>query len=380
MTHPAPIPLLDLAAQNQPLMPELRAAFERVAAHGHFILGPEVESFERAVAAYLGVEHAIGVSSGTDALLVALMALDLGPGDEVITSPFSFFATAGCVARLGAVPVFVDIDPATFNLDVTKVERAITAKTKLILPVHLFGQPCAMAPLQALAVAHGLRLVEDAAQAIGARTALGPVGGLGALAAFSFFPSKNLGAFGDAGLVTTNDAALAARVRLLRSHGASPKYFNPEIGGNFRLDALQAALLAVKLPHLDAWAQGRAQNAARYTAAFEAAELRGADLARDALTLPRAVEAGHVWNQYTIRTPRRDALKAHLAAAQIGHEVYYPLPLHLQKCFAKLGHAEGAFPEAERASREALSLPIFPELGEVRLARVVREVVGFLAS
>lgn len=380
MTHPAPIPLLDLAAQNQPLMPELRAAFERVAAHGHFILGPEVESFERAVAAYLGVEHAIGVSSGTDALLVALMALDLGPGDEVITSPFSFFATAGCVARLGAVPVFVDIDPATFNLDVTKVERAITAKTKLILPVHLFGQPCAMAPLQALAAAHGLRLVEDAAQAIGARTALGPVGGLGALAAFSFFPSKNLGAFGDAGLVTTNDAALAARVRLLRSHGASPKYFNPEIGGNFRLDALQAALLAVKLPHLDAWAQGRAQNAARYTAAFEAAELRGADLARDALTLPRAVEAGHVWNQYTIRTPRRDALKAHLAAAQIGHEVYYPLPLHLQKCFAKLGHAEGAFPEAERASREALSLPIFPELGEVRLARVVREVVGFLAS
>ena len=395
MTNPAPIPLLDLAAQNQPLMPELRAAFERVAAHGHFILGPEVESFERAVAAYLGVEHAIGVSSGTDALLVALMALDLGPGDEVITSPFSFFATAGCVARLGAVPVFVDIDPATFNLDVTKVERAITSKTKLILPVHLFGQPCAMAPLQALAAAHGLRLVEDAAQAIGARTALGPVGGLGALAAFSFFPSKNLGAFGDAGLVTTNDAALAARVRLLRSHGASPKYFNPEIGGNFRLDALQAALLAVKLPHLDAWAQGRAQTAARYpaafeaaafdaaafeAAAFEAAELRGAGVSRDALTLPRAVEAGHVWNQYTIRTPRRDALKAHLAAAQIGHEVYYPLPLHLQKCFAKLGYAEGAFPEAERASREALSLPIFPELGEARLARVVREVVGFLAS
>jgi dTDP-4-amino-4,6-dideoxygalactose transaminase len=370
-----PIPLLDLAAQNGPLMPELRAAFERVAAHGHFILGEEVEAFERAVAEYLGVAHAVGVSSGTDALLVALMALDVGPGDEVITSPFSFFATAGCVARLGAVPVFVDIDPATFNLDAAKVERAITVKTKLILPVHLFGQPCAMAPLQQLAAAHGLRLLEDAAQAIGARTALGPVGGLGALAAFSFFPSKNLGAFGDAGLVTTNDAALAARVRLLRSHGASPKYFNRELGGNFRLDALQAALLAVKLPHLDVWAKGRAQNAARYTAAFEAAGLPS-----EVLTLPRAVEAGHVWNQYTLRTPRRDALAARLSAAKIGHEIYYPLPLHLQKCFAKLGHVEGAFPEAERASREVLSLPIFPELGEERLARVVREVVATLGE
>ena len=374
MIHADAIPLLDLAAQNGPLMPELRAAFERVAAGGHFILGPEVDDFERKIASYLGVKHAIGVSSGTDALLVALMALDLHPGDEVITSPFSFFATAGCVSRLGGVPVFVDIDPATFNLDVSKVERAITKKTKVILPVHLYGQPCAMAPLQALACANNLPIIEDAAQAIGARTAIGPVGGLGALAAFSFFPSKNLGAFGDAGLVTTNDAALDARVRLLRAHGGKPKYYHAEIGGNFRLDALQAAILAVKLPHLDTWAQGRAQNAARYTAAFSAAALP-----TETLRLPKHVEAGHVWNQYTIRTPRRDALKAHLVAQQIGHEVYYPVPLHRQQCFASLGYAEGAFPEAERASREALSLPVFPELGEARLARVVREVVGFLA-
>ena len=363
------IPLLDLAAQNHPLMPELRVAFERVAMKGNFILGAEVESFERDVAAYLGVKHAIGVSSGTDALLVGLMALGLAPGDEVITTPFSFFATAGCVARLGAVPVFVDIDPATYNLDVSRVERAITKKTKLILPVHLFGQPCAMAPLQALACAHELPIFEDAAQAIGARSAIGPVGGLGALGAFSFFPSKNLGAFGDAGLVTTNDAALAAHIRLLRSHGAEPKYYNAEIGGNFRLDALQAAILAVKLPHLDTWAAGRAQNAARYTAAFTAANLPS-----ELLGLPQHVEPGHVWNQYTIRTPRRDALKAHLAAEKIGHETYYPVPLHRQKCFASLGYAEGSFPEAERAAREVLSLPIFPELGPERLERVVTEV------
>jgi len=363
------IPLLDLAAQNHPLMPELRVAFERVAMKGNFILGAEVESFERDVAAYLGVKHAIGVSSGTDALLVGLMALGLAPGDEVITTPFSFFATAGCVARLGAVPVFVDIDPATYNLDVSRVERAITKKTKLILPVHLFGQPCAMAPLQALACAHELPIFEDAAQAIGARSAIGPVGGLGALGAFSFFPSKNLGAFGDAGLVTTNDAALAAHIRLLRSHGAEPKYYNAEIGGNFRLDALQAAILAVKLPHLDTWAAGRAQNAARYTAAFTAANLPS-----ELLGLPAHVEPGHVWNQYTIRTPRRDALKAHLAAEKIGHETYYPVPLHRQKCFASLGYQEGSFPEAERAAREVLSLPIFPELGPERLERVVTEV------
>ncbi len=375
MTRAVPIPLLDLAAQNHPLLPAFREAFDRVATRGQFILGPEVEAFEQAIAAYLGVKHAVGVSSGTDAVLVALMALGIGPGDEVITTPFSFFATAGCVARVGAVPVFVDVDPDTFNLDVSRVAQAITVRTRAIMPVHLFGQPCAMARLQAVACEHGLPIIEDAAQAIGARTAIGPVGGLGALGAFSFFPSKNLGAFGDAGLVTSNDEALAARVRLLRSHGAEPKYYNSAIGGNFRLDALQAAILAVKLPHLEVWAKGRAENAARYTEAFSAAGLRA-----EQLTLPRAVEPGHVWNQYTIRSSRRDALRAHLTSAGIGHEIYYPVPLHRQTCFRTLGIDEGRFPEAERCAREALSLPLFPELGDVRRARVVAEVLAGLAG
>jgi dTDP-4-amino-4,6-dideoxygalactose transaminase len=369
------IPLLDLAAQNPPLRPAFREAFERVVTRGQFILGPEVESFERAVAEYLGVKHAIGVSSGTDALLVSLMALGIGPGDEVVTTPFSFFATAGCIARVGATPVFVDVDPTTFNLDASRVADAITPRTRAIMPVHLFGQPCAMRALQELACGRGLPLIEDAAQAIGARTPIGPVGGLGALAAFSFFPSKNLGAFGDAGLVTTNDASTAARVRLLRSHGAEPKYYNLEVGGNFRLDALQAAVLAVKLPYLDGWAQARAENARAYTAAF-----RAADLPRSLLQLPVAVEEGHVWNQYTLRTPRRNALRAHLTASKIGSEVYYPVPLHRQRCFAGLGHAEGSFPEAERSAREAISIPIFPELGEERRARVIDEVLAALTA
>jgi dTDP-4-amino-4,6-dideoxygalactose transaminase len=369
------IPLLDLAAQNHPLLPAFREAFERVATRGQFILGPEVESFERAIADHLGVKHAIGVSSGTDALLVALMALGVGPGDEVVTTPFSFFATAGCIARVGATPVFVDVDPATFNIDVSRVAGAITPRTRAIMPVHLFGQPCAMKELQAIACEHGLPIIEDAAQAIGARTAIGPVGGLGALAAFSFFPSKNLGAFGDAGLVTTNDAALAARVRLLRSHGAEPKYYNLEVGGNFRLDALQAAILAVKLPYLEGWARARAENARAYTEAFEAA-----GLPPSVLSLPTAVEEGHVWNQYTLRTPRRDALRAHLASRGIGSEVYYPVPLHRQQCFAELGYSEGRFPEAERCAREAISLPIFPELGAARRARVAQEVISALQA
>jgi dTDP-4-amino-4,6-dideoxygalactose transaminase len=367
------IPLLDLAAQNHPLLPAFREAFERVATRGQFILGPEVESFERAIADQLGVKHAIGVSSGTDALLVALMALGVGRGDEVVTTPFSFFATAGCIARVGATPVFVDVDPATFNIDVSRVAGAITSRTRAIMPVHLFGQPCAMKELQEIACENGLPIIEDAAQAIGARTAIGPVGGLGSLAAFSFFPSKNLGAFGDAGLVTTNDAGLAARVRLLRSHGAEPKYYNLEVGGNFRLDALQAAILAVKLPHLEGWARARAANAHAYTEAF-----RATGLPPSLLMLPTAVEPGHVWNQYTIRTPRRDALRAHLASRGIGSEIYYPVPLHRQQCFAGLGYSEGHFPEAERCAREAISLPIFPELGDARRARVVQEVVGAL--
>jgi dTDP-4-amino-4,6-dideoxygalactose transaminase/acetyltransferase-like isoleucine patch superfamily enzyme len=375
--HDGPIPLLDLAAQNHPLLPELRAAFERVVAHGGFILGKEVEAFEAAVAAELGVSHAVGVSSGTDALLVALMALGVGPGDEVVTTPFSFFATAGCIARLGARPVFVDIDRATYNLDVRLVGAAITPRTKAILPVHLFGQPCDVRPLQELACARGLPIVEDAAQAIGATTAHGPVGKLGAIGCFSFFPSKNLGAFGDGGLCTTEDPDLAERLRVLRAHGGKPKYHHATIGGNFRLDALQAAILSVKLPHLRTWAQGRAQNAARYTALFAEAKRRhGLDDAT--LGLPVAREPGHVWNQYVIRTARRDALRKHLTERRIGTEIYYPVPLHRQACFADLGYAEGSLPEAEGAAREVLALPIFPELGEDRLQAVVQAVVSFL--
>lgn len=370
----APIPLLDLGAQNGPLLPEIRAAFDRVAAHGHFILGEEVTAFEKEIAAYLGVPHAIGVSSGTDALLVALMALGIGDGDEVITTPFSFFATGGCVDRVGARPVFVDIDPVTFNLDPAAVEAAISPRTKAILPVHLFGQPCAPEALHRVADKHGLAIIEDAAQAIGARSARGPIGALGKLGCFSFFPSKNLGAFGDAGLVTTTDAALADQVRVLRAHGGKPKYFHAVIGGNFRLDALQAAILRVKLPHLDRWAAGRKANARRYTELFAKAGLPA-----ELLTTPRALEEGHVWNQFVIRTSRRDALRAHLTGRGIGTEVYYPVPLHLQKCFAYLGHTPGSMPVAEKACAEVLALPLFPELGEQRLARVVDEVVGYLS-
>ena len=371
----APIPLLDLAAQNAPLLPEIRAAMDRVVASHAFILGPEVEALERELAADLGVRHALGVSSGTDALLLALMALEVGPGDEVVTTPYSFFATAGCVARVGATPVFADVDPRTLNLDVGKARAAITPRTKAILPVHLFGQPCDPAGIAALARESGLPVVEDAAQAIGARTAEGPVGGLGAVGCFSFFPSKNLGAFGDAGLVTTNDDALAEKMRRLRSHGGHPKYFHAMIGGNFRLDALQAAVLRVKRPHLPGWTEARRRNAARYDALFAEAALPAA-----LLRTPERIEPGHIYNQYVIRTSHRDALKAHLTAQGIGSEIYYPLPLHRQACFAYLGHAEGAFPEAERAARESLALPIFPELGDTRLARVARTVIEFLRS
>ncbi|MEQ8728923.1 MAG: DegT/DnrJ/EryC1/StrS family aminotransferase [Sandaracinaceae bacterium] len=361
-----PIPLLDLAAQNGPLREEAMIAIRDVVRADRFIMGPEVDAFEREVAAHLGVKHAIGVSSGTDALLVALMALDVGPGDEVITTPFSFFATAGVVHRLGATPVFVDIDPRSFNLDAGQVAAKTSDATKAIVPVHLFGQPADLEPLRSL----GVPIVEDAAQAIGARTEAGPVGALGALGAFSFFPSKNLGAFGDAGLVTTEDDALAEKVRRLRVHGGHPKYMHAIVGGNFRLDAIQAAVLRVKLPHLARWQEGRVANAARYDALF-------AERAIPGLVPPPRVSEGHVYNQYTIRVRDRDGLVEALAAEGIGSAVYYPRPLHLQECFSQLGHAEGDFPEAERASREVLSLPIFPELGEVRQRRVVDAIARF---
>lgn len=369
------IPLLDLGVQNGPLRDQLRAAFDRVLDRNEFILGTEVDAFEREIGNYLGVEHAIGVSSGTDALLLALMALGIGPGAEVITTPYTFFATAGCIVRAGARPVFIEIDPRTFNLDVAKIEAKITDRTRAIMPVHLFGQACELTSLVDLCKARGLYLIEDAAQAIGAKFHGQSVGTLGDFGCFSFFPSKNLGAFGDAGLLVTRDAALARTARLLRAHGASPKYIHALVGANFRIDALQAALLRVKLPHLDQWTEGRRTNAESYDRLFAAAGLPASRL-----TTPHRAEPGHIYNQYVIRTDRRDALKAHLQSEGIGCEVYYPLPMHLQQCFADLNYKAGDFPESERASQESLALPIFPELGDERLQRVATTVIAFLRA
>lgn len=374
MSEPAPIPLLDLTAENTPLLPEIRAAFERVFAKNAFVLGQEVEFFEREVAAYLGVKHAIGVSSGTDALLVAMMALGIGEGDEVVTSPFSFFATAGCIARLGAKPVFVDIDPITFNLEAGAVGAALSERTRAIMPVHVYGQPADMSALRSISEAFAVPIIEDAAQAIGAHHAIGPVGGLGTLAGFSFYPTKNLGAFGDGGLVTTDDDDMAQRVRVLRVHGGERRYYHRVIGGNFRLDGLQGAVLRVKLPHLTKWTEARKKNAALYDLLF-----LEEDMPDGALTTPKKVEPGHVFNQYVIRVPgKRDALRAFLSDRRIGSEVYYPLPLHLQECFANLGYGVGSFPESERAAEEVLALPIHAALTQGELERVVSEIGGFL--
>lgn len=370
-----PIPLVDLRAEHAPLVPALVRAFERVAYSGQLILGEEVRAFEQEAAAALGVAHAVGVSSGTDALLAALLALGIGPGHEVITTAYSFFATAGSIARTGATPVFVDIDLDTWNLDPALVEAAITRRTRAIVPVHLFGRPCDMRAITLIAARHRLYVVEDAAQAFGARTPEGPAGGLGDAGCFSFFPTKNLGALGDGGLVTTDSEAAAERVRLLRTHGARAKHVHVEIGGNFRLDALQAALLREKLPHVERWTAARRRNAELYGQLFATAALDPGDL-----VFPREWPAGHVFHQYVIRTPRRDALRTHLARHGIATEVYYPRPLPLQPVFSHLGHREGSFPGAERASREALSLPIFPELGEARITRVAKEIVTFLRA
>jgi dTDP-4-amino-4,6-dideoxygalactose transaminase/acetyltransferase-like isoleucine patch superfamily enzyme len=369
-----PIPLLDLQMHHAPLLPAIRAAIDRVLVSGRYILGEEVESFERECAQYVGVRHAIGVSSGTDGLLLAMMGLGIGPGDEVITTAFSFFATAGSIARLGARPVFVDVERETLLLDPARVEAAITPRTRAIVPVHLYGRPCDFDALDAIAKRHGISTIEDAAQAFGATTPRGRVGSLGRAAAFSFFPSKNVGALGDGGLVTTNDDALAERMRKLRHHGMSPKYVHQVIGGNFRLDALQAAVLRVKLPYADAWADGRRRVARLYNELF-AEE----GLPRALLATPEIVP-GHVFHQYVVRTPFRDALRARLAERGIATEVYYPLGLHLQPAFASLGYRAGDMPETERACREVLALPIQPELGEARVRRIVREVARALRA
>jgi dTDP-4-amino-4,6-dideoxygalactose transaminase len=385
------VPLLDLKPQYRALKAELDAAVLRVSESQHFILGPETRSLEAAVAKYSGCKHGIGISSGTDALLVALMALEIGAGDEVITSPYTFFATAGTIARTGARPVFVDIEPRTFNIAPDAIERFIGKDCELrgdvlvhrktggriraIMPVHLYGQMTDMTRIMAIARRHGLRVIEDAAQAIGSEDEQGrracSIGDIGCL---SFFPTKNLGAFGDAGACVTNDDALAAKLLKLRVHGMEPKYYHELIGGNFRLDEIQAAVLNVKLPHLDSWSGARQRNAAFYDAAFATARILGL-----VPPPPAPVRARHIYNQYCIRAPRRDELRAHLNANEVGAEIYYPLPLHMQECFAYLGHAPEDFPESLRASRESLALPIYPELVESQLQHVVDTVAGFIA-
>jgi dTDP-4-amino-4,6-dideoxygalactose transaminase len=369
----AGVPLLDLGVQYAPLRDEILAAVTRVCDSQRYIMGAEVTSFEEEIAALLAVPHAVAVSSGTDAVLLALMALDIRAGDEVITTPYSFFATAGAIVRVGATPVFVDIDPATYNIDAAQVASAITPRTKAILPVHLFGLCADMEPIAAAASRAGVPIVEDAAQAIGATYRSRPAGGIGALGCFSFFPSKNLGAFGDAGLVTSGDAALAERVRLLRNHGMAPKYYHHLVGGNFRMDALQAAILRVKAPHLDAWTEGRRLNAARYARLFRDTGLT----ARITLPIEPAGQR-HIFNQYVIRTPDRDRLKRHLEQRGIGCEIYYPVPFHLQPCFASLGYRAGEFPHAERAASETLAIPIYAELTESQQALVVDAIAPFV--
>jgi dTDP-4-amino-4,6-dideoxygalactose transaminase len=386
------VPLLDLKGQYAPLRAEIEAAIREVCDAQRFVLGPRVAELEANVARYSQTKHGLGLSSGTDALLLALMALDIGPGDEVITTPFTFFATAGVVARLGARPFFCDIDAATFNLDPAAVRTAIAERCELkgdrlvnrvtggviraVLPVHLYGQMADVDAFNDIARQYRLAVIEDAAQAIGAALADGRrAGSVGDVGCLSFFPTKNLGAFGDAGMNVTNDDALQERMRILRVHGGEPKYYHSFIGGNFRLDELQAAVLVIKLAHLDDWTRARQANAARYDELFRAAELG------EAVQVPARVPGlRHIFNQYVVRVRRRDELRAHLAQNGVGTEIYYPVPLHEQKCFAYLEHDAGDFPQAERAAAEVLALPIYPELEPEQLEYVVQQIASFARS
>jgi dTDP-4-amino-4,6-dideoxygalactose transaminase len=386
---PVSVPLLDLKTQYRTLAGEIMPALAEICANQQFILGRHVLHFEQAAAAYCQSAHAVGVSSGTDALLLALMSLGLGPGDEIITTPYTFFATAGTIARAGARPVFCDIEARSFNLDPAAVReflqrqcerragklinRSSGAQVRAVMPVHLYGQCADMAPLLELAREFELKVIEDAAQAIGADYVDGRrAGSMGEIGCLSFFPTKNLGAFGDAGMCTTQDAQLAEHMRVLRVHGGKPKYYHAFIGGNFRLDEIQAAVLAIKLRRLDSWTAARQRNAAYYAAAFTGAGL-------DAQIVPPVVIAGyrHTWNQYVIRAPRRDQLKQFLGEQGVGSEIYYPVPLHRQQCFAYLGYDDGDFPGAELAAREVLALPIFPELEPQQLQYVVDRIAAF---
>ena len=374
------VPLLDLKAQYASIRKEVDAAVAAVFETQYFVGGPSVESCERAVAAYSRCAHGIGVSSGTDALLVSLMAEGIGPGDEVITSTYTFFATGGSVARTGAKPVFVDIDPATFNIDPGLIEASVTERTKAIIPVHLYGRMADMDPIMEIARARDLVVIEDACQAIGAEYGGRRAGSIGRYGCFSFFPSKNLGGAGDGGMVVTNDPERAAALRRLRNHGAEPKYYHSIIGGNFRLDAVQAAVVETKLRHLDAWTAARQANAARYNRLFEEAGIpiaESAERADGSLVLPAAATDRHIFNQYVIRVPRRDELRNYLKKRGIGSEVYYPAPLHLQECFGYLGGGEGDCPHAELAARETLALPVYPELTDAQAAEVVDTIAAF---
>lgn len=371
------VPLLDLRAQFTTIREPIYEAMQRVVESQHFILGPEVESLEREVADYCGARYAVGCSSGTDALLLALMALGVRSGDEVITSSYTFFATAGVIARLGARPVFVDIDTESYNIDAAALAAKMTSKTRAIIPVHLYGRTAEMELIAAVAARHGVAVIEDACQAIGAEHRGRRAGTLGHVAAFSFFPTKNLGGFGDGGMITTNDEKIAEKIRILRVHGMEPKYYHRRVGIMGRLDALQAAVLRVKLQYLDSWTAGRQANARCYASLFEARGLT------DWVTVPREPSGmRHVFNQYVVRVPasQRDALRKYLQECGVGTEIYYPVPLHLQECFAEFGHRTGDFPHAERAAAETIALPVYPEMTPSQQLHVVNSIAEYVAS
>jgi dTDP-4-amino-4,6-dideoxygalactose transaminase len=370
----SPVPLLDVSRQYQPLKAEMLAALERVCDSGRFVFGPDCEQLEKSLAEYCQTKYAVACASGSDALLLALMAYDIGPGDEVLLPSYTFFATAGAVWRLGAKPVFVDIDPESYNMDPADAERLITPATKAIMPVHLYGQCADMDAIMKLGQKHKLPVIEDAAQAIGAEHRGRRAGSIGEIGCISFYPTKNLGGFGDGGAMTTNDAKLADKLKLLRGHGMQPRYYHQMVGINSRLDTLQAAVLNIKLPHLDDWSEQRAVNAKRYSALFAAA---GMDRV---LGLPTTLpHRRHVWNQYIVRVPqgKRDALRDYLTNLKIGTEIYYPVPLHQQACFTSLGYQVGSLPHSERASAETIALPIFPELTTGEQRTVVSAIATF---
>lgn len=369
------VPLLDLKPQYEQIRAEVEPAVLAVCQSQAFILGPKVQECEAAVAAYCGAAHGVGMTSGSDALIVALMTEGIGPGDEVITTPYTFFATVGAIARLGAKPVFVDIASDTFNLDPARLAAAVTPRTRAIIPVHLYGQMVDMDAVTAVAKEHGLAVIEDAAQAIGAEWNGRRAGSIGDYGCFSFFPSKNLGCFGDGGMLTMQDETRAHRATILRNHGSEPKYYHSRIGGNFRLDALQAAVVTIKLKYLDGWTAARQANAARYRRLFADTGLEAAGK----VVLPAAKASRHIYNQFVIRAEQRDELLAHLRTREIGVEIYYPVPLHLQECFRDLGHRAGDFPESERAAQTTLALPIYPDLTDDMAAWVVQAIAEFYA-